>query len=350
MTLILAAANQQFATLIADRRVTCNGRVLDDEQNKIIAFACRDARVAFAFTGIAQWKSFDTCQWLLKTLQQISEIHKNISDVMEELRNRASDEIPRLGAPDPLLYIVALGYAYWGTKPTLFLMDINNANSTARDSFSTTSFYEDEDGTILKQFGTTAGTSSKSLNNLRINLSTPTFKSYYAVRSGVMIIQESAADKKSKGAVGKQCNSAVLESSTNTNIVSTYHSAFDTNKVYMCGAVFGVSGGVSCFAGGTMYSPSQLLTGPQISAREPCWCSSGKLFKYCHKDMYKKINDRNLSGNGKAHVPFFNRPMSMIYRIITEEEAPSGKIFMVAGSFDLQNYSLLRRGAFIGEA
>ena len=72
MTLIVAAGNKDFAVLAADRRLTSNGKLVDDEANKATILACYDARMAIAFTGLATWGSFSTEKWLLESLSVAS--------------------------------------------------------------------------------------------------------------------------------------------------------------------------------------------------------------------------------------------------------------------------------------
>ena len=58
MTLILGLANQQQVILISDRRLSCNGKVVEDESNKAATFNLQDARLAVAFTGLASAGTF----------------------------------------------------------------------------------------------------------------------------------------------------------------------------------------------------------------------------------------------------------------------------------------------------
>jgi hypothetical protein len=45
MTLILGLANQQQVILISDRRLSANGKVVEDESNKATTFNLQDARI-----------------------------------------------------------------------------------------------------------------------------------------------------------------------------------------------------------------------------------------------------------------------------------------------------------------
>lgn len=70
MTLLLGLVNRQQAILVSDRRLSVNGRVVEDDSNKAGILVCRDAHVAFGFTGLAQDVRFVTRRWLTEALME----------------------------------------------------------------------------------------------------------------------------------------------------------------------------------------------------------------------------------------------------------------------------------------
>lgn len=68
MTLILSLANKDFVIQVSDRRLSSNGRIIDEDSNKSTYLVTDDSRMLFGFTGIAQYKSFVTRRWILDTL------------------------------------------------------------------------------------------------------------------------------------------------------------------------------------------------------------------------------------------------------------------------------------------
>jgi hypothetical protein len=68
MTLIVSLANKDFVVQISDRRLSSNGRLIDDESNKCGVVFCLNARMAFGYTGLARYKNFSTATWLLSVL------------------------------------------------------------------------------------------------------------------------------------------------------------------------------------------------------------------------------------------------------------------------------------------
>jgi|HubBroStandDraft_1064217.scaffolds.fasta_scaffold314307_1 hypothetical protein len=69
MTLILALGNSDQVIQVADRRLSWNGQLREDEASKAGLLECLNARLAFGFTGLAQWPGFDTRDWLLDALR-----------------------------------------------------------------------------------------------------------------------------------------------------------------------------------------------------------------------------------------------------------------------------------------
>src|SRR5882672_2631129 len=71
MTQIVVAGNWTYAAVVADRRFTVDGVLVDeadDERNKVILVATPTARFAVAFCGLARLGAFATEEWLSEHL------------------------------------------------------------------------------------------------------------------------------------------------------------------------------------------------------------------------------------------------------------------------------------------
>ena len=53
MTLLMSLFGDDYVLLVADRRLTNNGKLIEDESNKAGTAVFEDATLAFAFTGLA---------------------------------------------------------------------------------------------------------------------------------------------------------------------------------------------------------------------------------------------------------------------------------------------------------
>ena len=91
MTLIVALGNTDQVIQISDRRLTSNGKLIDDELNKCGVLFCNNARMAFGFTGLARWKNFETTKWLLEALHNSAPPDYTIGETLERLKLNASE-------------------------------------------------------------------------------------------------------------------------------------------------------------------------------------------------------------------------------------------------------------------
>jgi len=100
MTLILALGNRRQTVLVSDRRLMSNGRVVEDESNKAAVFVCRDARLAVAFTGLAEYGTFRTRFWLPTALLESAAPDYSMSGIIERFRARATRDFAQLPSTD----------------------------------------------------------------------------------------------------------------------------------------------------------------------------------------------------------------------------------------------------------
>jgi hypothetical protein len=113
MTLIITLANQQQAILISDRRLTSNGKVVDDESNKAAIFNCQDARLAVAFTGLARAGAFQTEFWLLESLVESAKPDYLMAQTIQRFCERATQDFRKIIVDrnsDKRLTVVLIGY------------------------------------------------------------------------------------------------------------------------------------------------------------------------------------------------------------------------------------------------
>ncbi|WP_028324628.1 hypothetical protein [Desulfatirhabdium butyrativorans] len=89
MTLIIALANQEYVIQIADRRLSSNGTLVDDESNKSDYLVTDDSQMLFGFTGLAEFGTFKTRRWILDILSKSKS--NEIREVFEELAENATE-------------------------------------------------------------------------------------------------------------------------------------------------------------------------------------------------------------------------------------------------------------------
>ncbi|WP_210468232.1 hypothetical protein [Vibrio crassostreae] len=88
MTMIVALANDQHVIQISDRRLSCDGELVDDEVNKATFLECDDVCAIIGFTGLARYKRFDVQEWLLETLNKCP--HTNFLDICDYIASEGT--------------------------------------------------------------------------------------------------------------------------------------------------------------------------------------------------------------------------------------------------------------------
>jgi hypothetical protein len=68
MTLLFSLANNEYSILLADRRISRDGKLVDDEFNKLCILFSDDARLAIAYSGPAISNVGNTSEWLFNAL------------------------------------------------------------------------------------------------------------------------------------------------------------------------------------------------------------------------------------------------------------------------------------------
>lgn len=132
MTLIIGAGNSEQFIQVSDRRLTANGKVVDDESNKAIIMHCANARLAVGFSGLARTDSFSTREWLLKCLSVSGPPDYTAQAIVERLRDMATREFSvnpllcRLPKHLKKLSIMFTGYLYHHDPPLGALAVLTN--------------------------------------------------------------------------------------------------------------------------------------------------------------------------------------------------------------------------------
>ena len=321
MTLLLALANERHAALVADRRVTVDGKLADDEYNKLCILFCNDAKLAVGFTGLATLQAFDTATWLAETLSEIANVHADIAPLLAELQVRASSRFSSLVASDSRLSILFVGFVYWSERPEPRAYVLSNFDGPASDpptfSLRTISVH---DSVIVEPAGTISGLPITALASLRA-LMQKALPPQALIRFAVGHLQRAARDSRSSNRIGEQLNTAVLLAQPDTAVISTYHSAKYTHRAYGANVVVAgapISLGIEIFG-------TSVLAGPEIRKHDPCWCGSGSAFKHCHMKKYGSVYARHAA---------FKKPLPWFVRCGVESPRATGKVFCVASSFD----------------
>lgn len=304
MTLIIAAGNTEQFIQVSDRRLTSNGKLIEDESNKAIVLTCSNARLSVGFTGLAKAGSFETRKWLSKTLNECAPPDYTAEQLIKRFTVKATSEFAQnpnlkfLSREQKRLSIMFTGYLYHHEPPLGALaivsnfqnIDNNETLNKSLDSFNC--YFREErrpnDGKITLFFtiGTLPPVPKQDIEVLK-NLVSNKKPAIGIVNKLVDTIQKLSEHPKAGNTIGKQLNSIIIPSDRTKAVESNYHSEAVKMETFMPDQVMVVSEKLHMNVANIKIEPVDKATtppmsGPKLKPKQPCWCGSGKRYKYCH--------------------------------------------------------------------
>jgi len=326
MTLLLALSNESYAFVLGDRRLMTNGKVCDDEANKVCVLFCDDARVVIAFTGLAAMGNFRTQDWLRDTLYKIGESKHTFDEILSAFQTKASKTFSSLPGPTQTIAFLISGFRY-SAQPRNICYLLSNFDSKATkpvaDDKLTLRELGESGSVIVEAAGYTRALTEKDYSSLRKML-TASNPAPRVLWKAVESVRRVAKNSKSNRMFGLQCNSGVVPGPPNTTVTGTYHSHRASFRAYGPDIVHAVTGCVSA-ATGTFLQAGTILAGPTIRQNDLCWCGSGKRFRTCHLKKF---------GSVYARIPGFRKPMYWTLAYTTKAQHSSGRAFIVQSGFE----------------
>lgn len=295
LTLIIGLLNHRQAILVSDRRFTVDGKFLDlgdDERCKTAAFFCNDARMAVAFTGLARAGKFDTSTVILEELLRAGEPDHLFLPTVDRFITLMAERIEQTGLPKSAchLTIVFAGYRFDGQRGLPEIRQITNwmdgrgrPQTSANETFV---HWHAKNSLGIFGFGMRAGVLKHDRQVLLRMVAQE--KPYTALVNKVVDAIRNAADSdKSKGLVGKQCDSIVIPSEPHRGAMVDYHSSSPSDVAFLPSYAISTSNSSFSCRGGFIRGSDQqgnpaLMAWPRVGRNQPCPCGSGKKFKRCH--------------------------------------------------------------------
>jgi hypothetical protein len=276
--------------LVADRRLTQDGKLVDDESNKAIVVLPTGARLAFAYTGLATAGTFSTQWWLLdelfESLKPDGVLH------LERFTDAADKRVRSLRLPPAhtTLTIVFAGYVADVKHAYPALGWVTNAGGMAGwpsqvhrvGDFEWSWTKHEKPNDYANSYCIGAGMVSAIPQRRIDELAEMAKRDKPAaawVGRAVESIREAADSTSGRGLIGKQCSSIVLSADPHVGAVTDYHTAMVAKKAYMPGMVTPTA----VFGGGEIETTDgQYAALPKVGRNQPCPCGSGKKYKRCH--------------------------------------------------------------------
>lgn len=278
MTLLLTMANPKHVVLVSDRRASVNGRIADDEFNKAGVFACSDAVLTYAFTGLARYGSHRTGDWLVDALGDAATPDSRMAPAIRRFADLAEARFERLPVG---LAVVLGGYAAEDPLPHIWVVtniEDENLNLLAKPTKAFRVFHSrerapSEPGWVLVsgQEGAVRDDDLKAIRGL-VRKAKPAWGNL--VDRGIVAIRRAAEVEPS---VGKECMSVALL--PGLVATATYHTTkvgLSTHFPDIVNAVDGVR-----MKGGFVQTRSPPVV-PKMGRNDPCPCGSGRKYKRCH--------------------------------------------------------------------
>ena len=321
MTLLLAMVRPDYVVLLADRRITSGGELVSDAQTKLTILCCTDARVALAFTGLAKAGSFDVHSFIVDVISDAGATDGRFEAVVARLQEALRLELRRRSLDRHALTILMTGYFHGNASTRTICVELSNwdAGTESVIDFQLRCRHPAGTGRFVHLNGMTCAVSDAAIKELELMATRPIDRRH-VVRKAVQILQRSAERREAARAIGHNCNTAIIEASVDTSITCTYHLRQAESEVH--GPAVVIVGALT--QSSVMMRGDQMLAGPEIRKREPCWCGSGLRFKGCH---YRKF------GSTYVNAQAFRKPLTWMCRFTVPDARPAGSFFCVAGGF-----------------
>jgi hypothetical protein len=295
--------NRQQAVVITDRRLTRNGVPFNDESNKAFVLLSRDARLAIAYTGLAEWGSFVTREWLPQVFAECAAPDFLMGPIIRRFTERATRDFANIKVKKPSdkhLSVVFAGYCYDETPPRCYCWLVSNFEGCcdqhrppglSSDQFM--AFYHRDkrptegDVCLFLPAGAVWAVKRQDYESLHTLLH-ENKPAQALVGKGIEVIRTAAQSLRGKP-IGEQCNSIVLPSNPEEEVEIGYHSAKVATTYYQPWYINarGDGSGVytitdASFEVRDASDQPSVLSVPKVGRNRPCPCGSGLKYKKCH--------------------------------------------------------------------
>jgi hypothetical protein len=306
VTLILAGVSRDYAVLLSDRRFSRRGHTPADEEGKAGVVTCADARLAFAFSGLAQADSFSTYEWILSTLRECCPPYES-EGVLRLLCERLDEKfgappLRNLPAEHRRLSVLFAGFVYLPGKymPAGALITNHYDPATRQYLSSPAARFTLRYGVPDKRGPCAAFWSAGQSQLLKTNHVSPLRAILVDGRppeafvgKGVEVMREVARQAQAKETIGGQISSLVLRPDRRANPDAGYHSEKATPTVYFPGEVtcHPAAPKFPVIAGWQITGVNrQVMAVPKVHRNAPCPCGSGKKYQDCHAQQRPRMS------------------------------------------------------------
>lgn len=299
MTLVMALINSDQCIQISDRRLSSNGKLISDEQNKAGIMHCDNARLIYGFSGLAYYKGHITQNWILDNLNESAVNDFQAIEILRKFGKNASKYfqtekvLKKISIKDKALSILFSGYLYHHNPPKQCYAIITNQKLSGvpcedYDLFKGYYFIEknepEKNVTAIERIGWPLGMKEAHIGALRALLEKKA-PAEGLVGKAVEVMHEIADDPVSKGTIGKQLNVVVMHRDASKPVNSQYVSKKCSFVQYSHDLALLHKNGNTLLKDFKIESvdiDAPPLVVPKVGRNVPCPCGSGKKYKRCH--------------------------------------------------------------------
>ncbi|MCZ7463551.1 SEC-C domain-containing protein [Rhizobium rhizogenes] len=297
MTLIITTVGPNVVTMVGDRRLSYDGKILEDDAGKMGHWVCEDASMLYAYTGVAKAGSFDLRKWIQNTLQSVAaDGGFGFLAMVSRLCTAATDIFEKhpvlKKVSDKRTTIIFAGYMGNGDPAAALVSNFENDGDfplkNAMDHFEWCSWRatkQTADASATFMTGNISGLKFSrwsELNDLVLQ-----GRPEAALRGkSVDLLLEAASSPLSGVTIGKRLLSASL-TRPKGNIPPVPSSLYITDEassvIYGLDEVTTMEAASVAIHGMTLsFDDGDIAVFPRRRVNEPCSCGSGKKYKRCH--------------------------------------------------------------------
>ena len=303
MTLVASLFGDDFTILLSDRRLMCNGQVIDDESNKATSIVTEDATLVCGFTGLARSGSFSTQDWLLDALAECAPPDYLSVPTLQRLTRRISTEFAQNPALKQLpfeskrLALLFAGFFFAPDGVYRVAAYITNYGGFAGPGdvpydpkdFALKEIIMDSPSrvAIIGAWPAVTGDDICSLNEMLVAGK----KSDAVLGKAIELFHSIAERPASRAVIGGQLSSIVLHNDRSRAIETGYHARKNSYISYTPNFAFLTRRDAILVKGGMIHDgdhpgnlpPTALpIAVPKVHRNAPCPCGSKKRYKECH--------------------------------------------------------------------
>ena len=303
MTMILTLGNRDQVLLLSDRRLSAQGKVVDEEAGKSGALVCSDSHFVFGFTGIARTHELELRRWLLDALNASGPPDYTMLNIIERLKLRANrdfaqlDTLRKLKPEQKRFAVLFSGYLIAHNPPMIGCSILSNfmnlasgvATRNSWDEFFTSYTCEKdpriENPTTVQRVGDTAAWKTTDEIILREFLEARK-PAQAIIGKAIEVMLDIATRLGEGGTIGKQITWIMVPSDPTKGFESGYYSNIRSYATFMPSMVFLLPSGQTIFddVSISVVEPENTppIAVPKVGRNAPCPCGSGLKYKKCH--------------------------------------------------------------------